>query len=127
MIQVIKVNLFINVGDFLELFPEFILDNIRALSIYEIQIDDNNLYYFGEKKELNKLIEILDFTKILNTEKDVTNLYYTGGLMLSEVENEYLIDEFLIDNVTFDDVLDKINRYGVGNLNSFDKSLLATM
>jgi hypothetical protein len=127
MIQAIKLNLLINVGDFITLFPECILDGIRELNIYEVEIDPNSIYYFGKKDELDKLIEILDFCKVIDSKEDVTDLFHTNKLNLSEVELEFLNNEFLESNLNPNDILDKINFYGVGNLNPLDKKILATM
>lgn len=127
MIQVIKLDLLIDVGDFITLFPECVLDGIRALNIYEIEINSNSIYYFGNKEELDKLVEILDFCKIIEDKKNVTDLFYTNKLQLDEIQLEYLNNEFMESNLNHNDILDKINTYGVENLTQFDKKILATM
>jgi len=56
IMKVIKISLNIHVGDFIELFPQYLLDCIRDLNIYEIDINYNgrSLLYFGDEWELKK-------------------------------------------------------------------------
>jgi hypothetical protein len=123
--KVIKISLNIHVGDFIELFPQYLLDCIRDLNIHEIDIDYNgkSLLYFGSEEELKKLKDILYSVKIIDTEEDVTDLFNIGKLELSDSETNFL-NEFLLKNIDVNDVLDKINIYGISSLNELDKHIL---
>jgi hypothetical protein len=123
--KVIRLLLNIHVGDFIELFPQYLLDSVRDLKIYEIDIDYNgkSLLYFGDIKELKKLKNILYSVGIIDMEEDVTNLFNTNMLGLNDIEIQFL-NEFLLDNISINDILDKINIYGISSLNKLDKHIL---
>jgi len=123
--KVIKISLNIHVGDFIELFPQYLLDCIRDLNIHEIDINYNgrSLLYFGDEWELKKLKDILYFTKIVDMEEDVTDLFNINKLELDDIEIKFL-NEFLLKNLNEDDILDKINVYGINSLNELDKFVL---
>lgn len=123
MVKAIKIDFNINIGDFCELFPPYLLDCIRMLNIYEIDTDSSSAYYFGDSDELKKLVDIFEFTHIIEGMRDVTKLFYTNQLPFTSVDIEFL-NEFLIKNVTPDDVLDKIWKYGVDTLTPLDETIL---
>jgi hypothetical protein len=58
---------------------------------------------------------------------DVTDDVMNGKILIEYPEvNKELFEEFRLDNTTLDDVLDKINKFGIESLDYIDKMILGS-
>ena len=77
-----------------------------------------------EESKIEKLSNIMNKYFIIS-KTDVTEKVISGEIQAEypEVEKE-LFDNFRLDNVTVDDVLDKISSLGIESLDDIDKAIL---
>lgn len=106
------------------------------------------LYLFVEEFKTKQIINFLSENNVLDVAEDVTNdiktskIYdnndfskvYFGYPESKDIREElgdkyteefkYIFDNFILDNLTPDDILDKINERGIESLTDIDKKIL---
>ena len=86
--------------------------------------DEDDLFITLDEYKIEKLTFLMQRYFIIS-KTDVTEKVISGEIQAEypEVEKE-LFENFRLDNVTVDDVLDKINRLGIESLDDIDKKIL---
>jgi hypothetical protein len=87
------------------------------------------MFAFGEEEILNDIFEVFHTLSINFVNKDITEDILKGNLPRLEDKHtdamlRILIDDFLTENQTIDNILDKISESGIDSLNNYDKSIL---
>lgn len=103
-------------------FVEYVDNNFNCMFciVNDYNIDDlSNLY-----KNLSVKFKMKDLTKSVLLGDDINTSYLSErGFDVSKEINE-LIKEFYKENVTADDILDKINIKGIKSITKLDKLIL---
>lgn len=87
------------------------------------------MFLFGEKDIINNLFGSFYSLDINFTTDNITEDILKGNLPTLEDKHtnamlRIIIDEFLQQNQTIDNILDKISESGIESLNNYDKSIL---
>jgi hypothetical protein len=85
-------------------------------------------YCFLDNYKCEKLVKIFKKYNVLIEHRDITNKVLFGGVKITESDCVDTFDKlsknFMIDNLTIDDILDKINEMGIESLTEIDKKIL---
>jgi hypothetical protein len=113
-----------------------LIDNIKNVGFID---DDNMISFFCTSSDYNlKRLSVLftelsiNFTskdltdKVLLCENIKTSYLDDVGLDMTDEINNF-INDFYVDNITIDDILDKINIKGVESINDIDKGILESI
>ena len=89
--------------------------------------DDDNIFIRLSEYKVNKITSVLE-KYFLFTKTDVTDIVIKGEMqkIYPEVEEftPKLFENFRLENITIDDILDKINESGIDSLDKIDKIVL---
>jgi 2-iminoacetate synthase ThiH len=88
---------------------EFILLNISEDKVFKIEKISSKYY---------------DTTLKNVTEDIITGVLDEYKIIYKTPYHKEFLSNFRLSNITIDDVLDKINKYGIDSLDDFDKSIL---
>lgn len=113
----------------LEIFSNFIEPgDFNNISFIEVG-DEEIAFILLDEIKTNKIVDAFRDLGILIEEKDVTDDILRGNYNKDEIEDSflYIIDEFILKNLTVDIVLDKINEKGIESLNKIDYQILKTL
>jgi len=96
---------------------------------FENELGLQCMFAFGEEEILNDIFEVFHTLSINFVNKDITEDILKGNLPRLEDKHtdamlRILIDDFLTENQTIDNILDKISESGIDSLNNYDKSIL---
>jgi hypothetical protein len=124
MIKIFKVTYVNGIFTLLDELPENVVKCIRSLNIHEIDFDEYSALYFGTEEELFKFHnEINAYKHIISKIENLTDEFHLGEIKL-DVEDKKILNEYLLKNIDINDILDKINIYGISSLNKLDKHIL---
>lgn len=87
------------------------------------------MFLFGEEDIINQIFENFNILNINFFSKDITEDILKGNLPRLEDKHtdamlRIMMNEFLDQNQTIDNILDKISESGIESLNNYDKSIL---
>jgi hypothetical protein len=109
--------------------------NIVGVANIESMVFDNShkggdyIFIFSDMDKINKLSDLFEKHKIL-LDFQLKTKEYLCQENVHEVFNDpdyrEVLNNFLIDNLSVDDVLDKINKSGTQSLNEMDHFVLKT-
>ncbi len=113
-----------------------LIDNIKNVGFID---DDNMISFFCTSTDFNlKRLSVLftelsiNFTskdltdKVLLCDNIKTSYLDDDGLDMTDEINKF-INDFYVDNITIDDILDKINIKGIESINEVDKGILESI
>ena len=103
-------------------FVEYVKDNFNCMFciVNDYDIDDLSKLY----NTLSVKFKMEDITKKVILCDDVNTSYLSDGGFDVSKEIDNLIKDFYKDNVTTDDILDKINLKGIKSITKVDKLIL---
>lgn len=108
------------------------LEGLQSLTKYVTFTNEFNLecmFLFGEEDIINQIFENFNILNINFIGKDITENILKGNLPRLEDKHidamlRIMMNEFLDQNQTIDNILDKISESGIESLNNYDKSIL---
>ncbi len=115
------------------------LINLSAESFFDYELEDRYIcYVLAETSELNKYVEILDRYNINFKYKDISDIVLSSELDIeleliqkvdsdNSIKYDFFIEDvnnWIIDNLDMDIVLDKISLHGINGLNELEKQFL---
>jgi hypothetical protein len=115
------------------------LINLSAESFFDYELEDKYIcYVLADTSELNKYVEILDKYNIDFKYKDISDIVLSSELDIefelikmvdsdNSIKYDFFIEDvnnWIVDNLDMDSVLDKISLYGINGLNELEKQFL---
>jgi hypothetical protein len=111
---------------------------VNSLSILEIErLESYNLkafdievngrvssYIITDRYVLSRIIIFLRQKNIEFKYEDISEDVLIGYISFKETSFEDEVEEFIINNITLDNILDKINKFGIESLTDTDKKCL---
>jgi len=111
---------------------------VNSLSILEIErLESYNLkafdievngrvssYIITDRYVLSRIIIFLRQKNIEFKYEDISEDVLIGYISFKETSFEDEVEEFIINNITLDNILDKINKFGIESLTVKDKMIL---
>ena len=89
----------------------------------------DRIFVFNNESKINELREVFDKSKILLDFEIQTSKFLYQRELHKSFDDPYhrdILNDFLIENLSVDTILDKINSDGVGSLNDIDRFILKT-
>ena len=111
-----------------QMFSDFLnRDDYNNISV-KIVGDQEITFVFLDEILTNKIVETLRTLDLIIEEKDITKDVIMGRYNRKEVEDYFLeiLDDFVVERLTVDMVLDKIGEFGIGSLTEVDRLVLNT-
>jgi hypothetical protein len=105
------------------------VDKIEQVVFDNSHKGGDHIYVFSENEVIEKLSRLFEQHKILLEFGMKTDEYLTVSTFPSIFDDpDYrdVLDNFLIENLSVDRVLDKVSLSGVGSLNEMDRYILKT-
>jgi hypothetical protein len=131
MIKAVMIKYNQNVSQLISTFSDDVRFEIKSITknsnVLEIDLDDceNTSVYISDSYSdiqdfVSKISKYVDF----EFSKNVTKEFNNNELVYDKEIYDEDIEEYYINNVNINDVLDKINEFGIGSLNKIDKAIL---
>jgi hypothetical protein len=100
-------------------------NRVNACDFFEVEMSENSSLVVNCKGECSLYFELLNKSGVKYTTEDVTTLYFKNQLrsFVPEVDVDRF-NQFLVESLSVDDVLDKISESGIDSLNDVDKMVL---
>lgn len=121
--QVLHIKYKCHIGDVYLEANEHLIIMVRKLNLYEIDLDDNDAIYYGEKDELDRFMELLNpfEDKILLSYRWTSLKDAETSFGLTDIE---FLNKYLVENIYLNDILDKIRLEGMESLTLIEKDIL---
>jgi hypothetical protein len=95
------------------------------LKAYDEEIEGQiNSYIISDRYVFTRIILFLRQKSIDFEYEDISESVLTGDISFKDTNFENEVNEFIINNITVDHILDKINKFGIQSLTESDKIIL---
>lgn len=107
------------------------LNTLETLEVNQMILEDDGACVVGffTEKYINFIVDLFKKYKVKHRITDVTSEYTNTTPIFNKFVGKYKnqenqIKSFMVSNTSIDDVLDKINKYGMESLNEVDYIVL---
>jgi len=95
------------------------------LKAYDEEIEGQiNSYIISDRYVFTRILLFLRQKSIDFEYEDISESVLTGDISFKDTNFENEVNEFIINNITVDHILDKINKFGIQSLTECDKIIL---
>lgn len=95
------------------------------LKAYDEEIEGQiNSYIISDRYVFTRILLFLRQKSIDFEYEDISESVLTGDISFKDTNFENEVNEFIINNITVDHILDKINKFGIQSLTESDKIIL---
>ena len=95
------------------------------LKAYDEEIEGQiNSYIIIDRYVFTRILLFLRQKSIDFEYEDISESVLTGDISFRDTNFENEVNEFIINNITVDHILDKINKFGIQSLTESDKIIL---
>jgi hypothetical protein len=95
------------------------------LKAYDEEIEGQiNSYIISDRYVFTRILLFLRQKSIDFEYEDISESVLTGDISFRDTNFENEVNEFIINNITVDHILDKINKFGIQSLTESDKIIL---
>jgi hypothetical protein len=100
-------------------------NRVNSCDFFEVEIGEDSSLVVNCKGDCSLYFELLSKIGVNYKVEDMTSLYFKNQLakFVPEVDVDRF-NQFLVESLSVDDVLDKISESGVDSLNDVDKMIL---
>lgn len=100
-------------------------NRVNDCDFFEVEVSENSSLVINCKGECSLYFELLSKSGVKFTTEEVTSLYFKNQLrsFVPEVDVDKF-NQFLLNSLSVDDVLDKISESGINSLNYEEKLVL---
>ena len=103
------------------------IQDLESYKLVAYDVENNGMmtsYVVVNRYVLTRIILFLRQRDIDFDYEDISNSVLTGVIKFKDTPIEKEIIQFIVDNITVDNVLDKINQFGIDSLTETDKKCL---
>ena len=103
------------------------IQDLESYKLVAYDVENNGMmtsYVVVNRYVLTRIIIFLRQKDIDFDYEDISNDVLTGVTKFKDTPIEKEIIQFIVDNITVDNVLDKINQFGIDSLTETDKKCL---
>jgi len=103
------------------------IQDLESYKLVAYDVENNGMmtsYVIVNRYVLTRIILFLRQKDIDFDYEDISNSVLTGVTKFKDTPIEKEIIKFIVDNITVDNVLDKINQFGIDSLTDTDKKCL---
>lgn len=83
-----------------------------------------SMYAFCDDTNIEKALYLYNKYNVELTIQDISDNAIMGEVKVNDDEFNLILNDWLADNLTVNDVLDKINKFGIKSLTELDKKVL---
>jgi len=113
-----------------EILDSLTSDELNLLNSFNIKAYDEEIdgklvsYIICNRTIFSNIVLFLRQKGIRFDFEDISDSVLTNDISFNGTEFEEETNTFIVENITVDHILDKINKFGINNLSEFDKNFL---